>query len=133
MTLLLFNSLLSSPTGGGLLRSRFNDSLSQALKSLYPEHDWLEWKFSVSSRRFWQTRENQRRFLEHVADRQGFECADFDSWYSINQQDIIDLGGAHLLHLHGDSLVTLIQAVFPDHRWDLARFRSRETTEEKRK
>src|SRR4051812_5974326 len=38
--------------GNGLIQ-RYNDSPSAALKEIYPDHDWLPWKFSIVPKGFW--------------------------------------------------------------------------------
>src|SRR5690348_9510194 len=39
--------------GSRLLNGYYSDSPSKALQSVYPEHEWMMWKFGQTSKSFW--------------------------------------------------------------------------------
>ena len=41
--------------GGSLMQTYYNDSTTKALKSIYPEHKWMLWRFKNSPNGFWST------------------------------------------------------------------------------
>jgi hypothetical protein len=51
------------------------------LKHAYPEHEWHEWEFDTVPRRFWQRRDNRRRFLDHMASKLNVRTE--EDWYAI--------------------------------------------------
>ena len=43
------------------------------LSTLHPEHDWQPWKFSHTSRSFWKTTENVKRYFETLAQEKSHQ------------------------------------------------------------
>jgi hypothetical protein len=64
----------------GLL-SQYEDSLYQLLVAMYPEHDWLPWRFALVPRIFWDDAKNQRKVLEWAGKQLGVK--QFSDWYEI--------------------------------------------------
>lgn len=50
--------------GGGLLANKYSGSLIHTLKDSFPEHEWLEWRFSTVPLNFWSHTESQKAFVE---------------------------------------------------------------------
>ena len=50
--------------GGVTLLNYYNGSPSSALQSVYPEHNWVMWRFNPTPNGFWQKTENQQEFLD---------------------------------------------------------------------
>ena len=59
--------------GGGLLASYYKDSPSKALKTIYPDHNWISWNFKVIPMGFWKKQDNQREFLHWLGVQLGYE------------------------------------------------------------
>jgi hypothetical protein len=74
-----------------------------ALKDLYPDVEWLPWKFSKVPRRFWESRVNQRLFLEWFAKEKGIQKK--EDWHTVTTAAIRASGGARLLFYYNGSLV----------------------------
>jgi hypothetical protein len=81
-----------SSLGGGLLYTIYKDNIRTALRTLYPHHEWLDWKFSSVARGFWSSTDNQRAFLAWVGNQLGFK--DLSGWYSVTNIQVIELGGS---------------------------------------
>jgi hypothetical protein len=106
--------------GGKALISRiFNGSIEQALKSAYPSHDWLSWKFGTVPIGFWDTWEHQRKFMDWLKNELNIEQT--MNMYQITTSDIIKLGGIGLLSKYGRSIPHLLQAIYPENLWTQSR------------
>jgi hypothetical protein len=51
------------------------------LSTLYPEYDWLPWKFAQSPKKFWDDISNQKRFLEWAGNQLGVK--QYSDWYKV--------------------------------------------------
>jgi hypothetical protein len=63
---------------------------------MFPEYEWLPWKFSHSAKHFWEDVRNQRRFMEWAAKQLNIKGQ--SDWYNVTymvtiviQQILIDL------------------------------------------
>jgi hypothetical protein len=65
--------------GGSGLLSRYNGSPSLLLSSVYPDYDWLPWKFSICPRNYWNDLTNQRKFMEWATKELNIEK--MGDWY----------------------------------------------------
>jgi hypothetical protein len=71
-----FNSI-----GGESLLEKYKSSPLLLLSTLFPEHEWLPWKFSVVPRNFWENSDNQRKFVEWAAKE--LKIKEMKDWYQI--------------------------------------------------
>lgn len=108
-------------------------SLYSLLQSSYPYHPWISLKFHDVSLNEIEQLQNQRQLLECVGDAVGLR--ESREWYSVTREQIQTHGGGRLLTYYHQSLGTMMQAIFPEHRWlpwmfsDLPkRFLSQQTT-----
>eukprot|EP01027_Heterolobosea_sp_BB2_P018850 GEZU01026495.1.p1 GENE.GEZU01026495.1~~GEZU01026495.1.p1 ORF type:complete len:840 (+),score=185.05 GEZU01026495.1:594-3113(+) len=112
---------VSKRGGRGLLNHFYGGSLVRALQSLYPDHPWQVWRFASVPKGFWEDRENHRRFFDHIA--QELQLKDLDGWYNVTAQQVAERGGGGLLRAYyGDSLCSAVQAIYPEHHWEVWRF-----------
>lgn len=102
--------------GAGLIKSKFSDSLSTALSSVYPNHEWMPWKFKNVGSRWWAKLENQRRFLDWCASELHIESG--SDWKMVTLTQIYKLGGTSLIkNQYGGSLQRALVAVYPERNW----------------
>eukprot|EP01114_Cavostelium_apophysatum_P005470 TRINITY_DN1649_c1_g4_i2.p1 TRINITY_DN1649_c1_g4~~TRINITY_DN1649_c1_g4_i2.p1 ORF type:complete len:470 (+),score=99.43 TRINITY_DN1649_c1_g4_i2:214-1623(+) len=107
--------------GGKDILKRYG-SLHQSLKFLYPEYDWRFWKFAIhNSSEFWRQTKNQRLFLDDAFVE--LKLKSWEQWYDVKRRDITLLGGKPLLLLHKNSLPRTLLSVYPEHKWQLWRFK----------
>lgn len=100
--------------GGSLIRYHYSSSLYRALQAVYPEHDWLPWKFNVVSKELWNHAEVRKKFTKHVEAE--LRLASPADWRHLSLQQIRDLGGHGFLKFYGNSLQRAIEAeVEPAH------------------
>jgi len=53
---------------------------------IYPDFDWIIWKFNHVPNGFWKEKRNHRKFFDWVGKQLGFKS--FEDWYNITHEDI---------------------------------------------
>jgi len=133
--------------GIGLLNHYYNGSPSHALQRIYPEHHWdceqfkfkpLLLKNSHDSQRklffkselettpigFWKEKQNHRQFFDWLMSKIGYQS--MDDWYKVTQKVIITSGGEGILRgYYNSSPSSALQTVYPNHKWELEKFKHR--------
>jgi hypothetical protein len=66
--------------GAGLLASRYNNSLSSMLASVYPEYDWLPWRFERAPKGVWEEPGSVKKFMDWAANELNIKD---DEWHQI--------------------------------------------------
>lgn len=99
----------------------YNASPSEMLKSIYPEHYWVIWKFKNAPKGFWFNEKNIKQFMEYVAQRLQFTT--MEDWYNLSVKNVNVLGGSGLMRNLGGSTYLLLKLVYPDHKWTKGRFK----------
>jgi hypothetical protein len=51
---------------------------------MYPEYDWLPWKFDNCPRNYWASLQNQRKFMDWAASQ--LNIKEMSDWYKISVQ-----------------------------------------------
>ena len=51
------------------------------LSQVYPDYEWLPWKFDTVPRNFWLDVNNQRKFLEWAGKE--LKIKDMSDWYNV--------------------------------------------------
>jgi len=99
--------------GGVLVYHRH--SLVQALKDLYPNYPWQEWKFKLAIKGFWNIDDNAKAYLRSIADQLGFKHV--RDWYNMSFKFLQVNKGSTILKRH-TGLIPLLKKHFPEHNWD---------------
>lgn len=66
---------------------------------------------------------NQRAFLDSLASGLACPPSSPSPFYSLRCSDFITNGGARLLSLYGNSIITMLRHVYPEQQWEPWRFR----------
>jgi hypothetical protein len=66
--------------------------VTELLKLAYPAHEWQEWKFKKASSHYWDSLENQKKFVEWLQPR--LNITRLDQWYSITAEPVHKNGGS---------------------------------------
>jgi hypothetical protein len=116
----------SSPTAQAvlsILSGHYNNSLSSALITIYPQHAWQPWRFTQVPLGYWNNMENQRAFFEWL--RGELHIHSYEDWYHVSAAQVAAVkGGKHLIsRLYAGSLPTALSRVYPDVKWDMWRFK----------
>ena len=108
----LYNNLkdLLQLGGRGLLHLHAN-SLHKVLSSVYPEYEWISWKFHSE-----QKDNSPKQFVNMVAKELNIQ--DLNDWYKITKEDLLPFKRANsILRAHNFSLYKLLSSVYPEHIW----------------
>ena len=101
--------------GGRGVLGKYNNSLFQALKNVYPEEEFLPWKFHQTSRYIWEDKENQRKYFNWLGKKLGItESID---WLDVTCNDIILNDGNGILKYYNNSLIKSISKIYPEIDW----------------
>ena len=106
--------------GSGLI-IKYNDSPYQLLSSVYPEYEWLFWKFTRSPNNHWNIKENQLQYMNSLQKILGYRK--IDDWYKVTKNDFDENDGNGFLcgHYNG-SPYQLLSSVYPNYKWDRSKF-----------
>ena len=56
-------------------------SIIQLLSSVYPEYEWLPWKFNKAPNKYWENVETHKKFVEWAGKELGIK--DLSDWYKV--------------------------------------------------
>jgi hypothetical protein len=98
--------------GGGGLIMIYKCSTVRLLAAVYPDYEWLPWKFARLSNDFWADEKNKRKFIEWAGKQLGIKH--INDWNVVSTKDIRELGNVEKLEL---SLPQLLSSVYPEHNW----------------
>lgn len=103
--------------GGGALLGYHKWSLFLALSALFPDFEFLEWKFQLTPMSFWLKQENRRRFLLHFANSRGGNSFDVHYWAGVTTPELISAGGRPLVSLFSGNYFLMFKDSFPELTW----------------
>ena len=75
---------LSSVGGSSLVSHKYNNSLISLLSTLYPEYEWLPWKFKLCPKNFWNNEKNKLWFMNWAGKQLGIK--DLNDWNKISSK-----------------------------------------------
>jgi len=109
-------TLICDNYGGGLLASKYRNSPLTFLKGVFPDDEWLPWKFYTTSHGTWDDIENHIIYANWLGERLGYK--NIDDWYKITQTLIHKNYGCGLLtNKYRDSPIMFLEGVFHDTEW----------------
>jgi hypothetical protein len=77
-----FKSLIN--LGGRNLLQKYERSLPLLLSSVYPDFQWLPWKFNLTPLEFWTNPENSKKFLEWA--KPILNVNKDEDWYNVSNK-----------------------------------------------
>eukprot|EP00026_Physarum_polycephalum_P008439 Phypoly_transcript_08525.p1 GENE.Phypoly_transcript_08525~~Phypoly_transcript_08525.p1 ORF type:complete len:450 (+),score=74.07 Phypoly_transcript_08525:120-1469(+) len=107
-------------TGGAGLLAKYNYSPTQIINTVFPEHEWVPWKFDFPPRNLWQEDKNRKKYMAWLGDQLGYTS--LQDWYKTKQSDFLHNQGKTLLSLYSYSPRVAITSIFPAHAWEMWRF-----------
>lgn len=132
--------------GQGLLCSYYNGSISKALKSIYPKHNWIIerfkhkpvnlWETNDTKRTlflitqgwketpvgFWKFKENQIQYFDWLYVQLGHKS--MEDWYEVTVDEVHRYGGARLIDgYYNGSPSKALKSIHPGHNWVLEKFK----------
>jgi hypothetical protein len=103
--------------GHVLLMTKYNKSPSLLLAAVYPDYEWLPWKFARVSKSFWVDNKNKKKFFDWAGKQLGIK--QYDDWYKVNANTLIEMGGYFVKTY---KLANILAEVYPEHNWEANRF-----------
>jgi 5-hydroxyisourate hydrolase-like protein (transthyretin family) len=96
------------------------------LAKLYPEYEWLPWKFEKCPKNYWDDVNNQKKFIDWAGKQ--LNIKEMTDWYNVTRKvtprgfyfkikDLTDVGGAGLMYKFKDSPSLLMSSIFPEYEW----------------
>lgn len=102
--------------GGGLLSTRYRDSIYIALQDYCPDYEWLPWKFRRAPNNFWSSIQNRRRYMNWLHAELKFRS--YEQWYGVTKKTFKKHFGAGLLYgWYGDSVLAAVKEYQPGYEW----------------
>ena len=106
---------------GCRLLSKYNNSPFQLLKHVYPNYEWLFWKFTIAPMNSWESKENQLKYMTWLSKILSYTT--MEDWFQIKQDDFhINYGGGLLAGRYNDSPSQLLRQVYPNYEWYFWKF-----------
>jgi hypothetical protein len=103
----------------GFIKKYYNGSLLEALKHLYPQHNWDQSRFIRQPPKYWTDESNQRAALEKLGRKLGVK--ELDDWYSVSSEKVhTEL--SFIGNYYNGSLFNALKSLYPHHSWDRFRF-----------
>ena len=104
--------------GAGLFSKYYNGSPIQLLKAVYPESEWLPWRFDGAPHVIWNEKSNQIAYMNWLGNILGISQP--DDWYRVTCYAIRkNYGGTLLDTYYNSSPIQLLRAVFDEIEWAL--------------
>ena len=96
--------------GGGLLNRYYNHSCIELVFSMYPDYNWIIWKFKKVKSNYWQNKENHKKYMDWLGKELGYTT--MEDWYKITQKDITDnYGGGLINRYYNGSCIELVSSM----------------------
>lgn len=102
--------------GAALIRCYYDGSMFGALQSIYPEYEWHPWRLQHAPQNFWNSMDNHRTSLNWIAELLGIR--EPEEWYTVKNRDLTERGLGSLFTIHGNSILRVLNAVFPEFDWN---------------
>jgi hypothetical protein len=78
---------------------------------VYPDEEWLIWKFERVPGSYWQDADNQRKFFKWLESE--LNIKDPSQWHRVTRDMIILKGGGGLLNQYKGSHIRALETLFP--------------------
>jgi hypothetical protein len=84
---------------GSQLSKKYQGSIIQATKKIYPNTNWLPWRFQDLPEDFWKNSENRMEYSEWIIHR--MDIINEDDWLNIKPSDFLERDGSGFVEFHG--------------------------------
>lgn len=101
--------------GQGLLSDYYGRSMYNLLRAVFPEHEWLPWRFPVLPKLIWKEEtvvEKAVRFVENELHLRGG-----NDWKRVRTSELEDLHVFRLFEANG-GVSAVIRRYYPDVQWE---------------
>eukprot|EP01118_Nematostelium_gracile_P001311 TRINITY_DN1134_c0_g1_i1.p1 TRINITY_DN1134_c0_g1~~TRINITY_DN1134_c0_g1_i1.p1 ORF type:complete len:375 (+),score=67.80 TRINITY_DN1134_c0_g1_i1:56-1180(+) len=102
--------------GGAGLLSKYGNSPSKLITSVFTEHHWNLHKFNLKPNGAWNDIHFQKQFINYLGRE--LKITKMEDWYHVGVVQIREKGGSSLLQMYHNSPFKMISSLFPDHQWN---------------
>ena len=74
-------------------------------------------------KKFWIQPQNQKKFFHWLMEQLGYKC--MDDWYKVTVEDIHKNGGSGPLDHYNNSRSKALMNIYPEHNWELNKFKNK--------
>jgi hypothetical protein len=108
--------------GGYGLLNHYKGSPSKLLQGVYPEHDWLLWKFEMVPIGYLKqlSKDEAQCFKLVESISQTLQIVELEDWYRVSSTQINKFV-CHDIH-------KMLPTLYPQHKWDKERLKNRKGT-----
>ncbi len=95
-----------------------------ALKSVYPNQDWKEWKFKKVSQGYWNHYTHQREYLNDLSDT--LQLTTPSDWYQLSSENTAIIPFLYVQNQYANyngSLYRVLSTLYPEYEWQPTFFR----------
>lgn len=103
--------------GAATFMKKFDNSLNKALKTIYPNYPWEDFKFKRKRKNFWSDPSSKRRFLDFLYQKYNFSS--LDDFYQISQKILLQNGGKTVCNYSQQGVFNILKEAYPHHTWDI--------------
>ena len=100
----------------------YNGSPIKFVTSIYPNYNWVIWKFPMVPNGYWQKKENQKEYMEWLKLELGYTTP--EDWYKISKKVLQNNYGGGILKHYNNSPIKLITSIYPNYNWVIWKFTS---------
>lgn len=118
---------VKKPGGTTVIETHYQDSLINALTTIYPEYEWHLWRFKTVPQNFWHDVKNVREFFNWMYTK--FELKSLDDWYGVSVKEVELYGGKYFLSIYG-GMWQALSIVYPHHKWNPKLFMNTRKTQQ---
>jgi len=105
--------------GGGFPMTFYNNSPTTALQELYPEHEWMWWRFNCAPHGLWEQAmkdpSQQRKIIYWLHEH--LHIQNLEDWYRVSIHQVQKC----VRILTTRMLTQMLTSTFPVHKWDVAK------------
>lgn len=110
--------IIFNKNGRGMLNCH-NGSPIRFLRKVYPEYEWLAWKFGTCTSSFWQDISNHKIYAVWLGKELGY--TEPEHWYNITRH-IINKNYGRTLFKYYKSYTDIPKLVYPNYNWEENKF-----------
>ena len=112
--------------GNGLLACYYNNSPIKLVTSIYPNYNWVIWKFIMVPLGYWKYDiKHRKEYMDWLGKELGYTT--MDDWYKISKKDIYNNYGRGLTCYYNNSHIKLVTSIYPNYEWDKSKFINNKT------
>lgn len=101
---------------GGSLMMLKKFKLVDLIRELYPDRQWLPWKFKQVYQGYWSREKNRLLYLNWLEEQLGYSQP--EDWYQVKLKDFVVNGGGNLVYdFYQSDLQKILGELYPRRKW----------------